>query len=152
MDGGIGVSDWSRVAEHNRGGLRFEAPSDWAATGVGKSTKWRFGNSTVSFRKSILLRPYLKWFTYTWAARERGEPRHLDIWRGEKAMTWLRKTTGWEPWEKWEEKIIAETIIDKTMRRSPVKKPQRPNTDNIGMPFWPRHIIQIQMSKAPGSR
>lgn len=34
MDGGsthglltVGISDWSRVAEHNRGGLRFEARS-----------------------------------------------------------------------------------------------------------------------------
>lgn len=49
-------------------------------------------------------------------------------------------------------KIIAEAIIYKTMRRSSIKKPQRPNTDNISVSFCPRHIIQVQMSKAPGSR
>lgn len=49
-------------------------------------------------------------------------------------------------------KIIAETIMYKTMRRSSIKKSQRPNTDIISVSFCPRHIIQIQMSKAPGSR
>lgn len=64
--------------------------------------------------------------------------------RGAKAFGYTERRESYDVVEKdnWlgalgemRRKIIAETIIYKTMRRSPIRKPERPNTDNIGMPF-----------------
>lgn len=64
--------------------------------------------------------------------------------RGAKAFGYMERRESYGVVEKddWlgalgemRRKIIAETILYKTMRRSPIKKQQRPNTDNISVPF-----------------
>lgn len=64
--------------------------------------------------------------------------------RGAKAFGYMERRESYGVVEKddWlgalgevRRKIIAKTILYKTMRRSPIKKQQRPNTDNISVPF-----------------